>query len=189
MSDRNGYDDEPEDDDSRRRAVWGLSVLVMVAVIVVTFMVLFTGGHEGGSNDLVSGDDSALSGALGAPSSSVSASTRPTHRRSSRATRGSGAVAQLAAGINQLRAQQHLRPVTAASSAAAVRCAADRGNGPTCVPHYMFAQLDTRDPGATLVALEQVNRSWLLDSATKRMEVGWAKLAGGGYTVAVLKFP
>lgn len=177
---------------SRRRSLWGFAVLVMLAIIVVTFVVLFTGTNEGGSNDLTTGsDDSTLSGALpgsSSPSRPSPSSPSTTHSRTP-AVAGGPAVAGLARRINALRTDAGLQPVVAQPSDGADSCAASEGSGPTCVPHYMYAQVPDRDPATTMQALESVNRSWLLDAATLRIEIGFAKLPDGGYDCALLKFP
>jgi hypothetical protein len=187
--------DDYGDDDarlSRRRSLWGFAVLVMVAIIVVTFVVLFTGSNEGGSNDLTTGsDDSTQSGAM--PGSSSPSSPSPSSRSRSRSTppavAGGPAVAGLARRINALRTEAGLPRVVAQPSDDADSCAASEGSGPTCVPHYMYAQVPDRDPATTMQALESVNRSWLLDASTLRIEIGFAKLPEGGYDCALLKFP
>jgi hypothetical protein len=88
-----------------------------------------------------------------------------------------------------LRAGSGLRPVVAQPSDDAKACAESQGNGPTCAPHYIFTQLSDQNPATALQALESANRSWLLDSTTLRMEVGFVKLPDGGYECALLKFP
>ncbi|MGN6605938.1 MAG: hypothetical protein ACTHMS_02855 [Jatrophihabitans sp.] len=193
MSDR--YDDRDDPARlSRRHGLWGLAVLVMAAIIVVTFVVLFTGSHEGGSQDYTGTDDSTIAGAQ--PGVSSPAVSTPSSAPSSAPSRpkpppvvGGPAVAGLARQINQLRTSAGLQPVTAQSSQDATACAAAGGNGPTCVPHYMYAQVPDQDPVTAFKSLESVNKSWLLDANTLRMEIGFAKLPSGNYNCAVLKFP
>lgn len=198
----NEYDEEQT---RRRHGLWGLAVLVMLAVIVVSFMILFTGGHTGGSNNLGQ-DDSTLSGALPTPGTSSTAdrsSTAPATSASSSASSSSaaptcvgsgscplsGQVAGIAAGINDLRINQGLRPVPASASAAALQCALAQGNGPTCAPHYMFAGVGAPTAAAAVAALQNVNESWLLDPTITHLQIGWTRGSDGRYYCAVLKFP
>ena len=192
----------PEYDQSteRRHGLWGLAVLVMIAVIVVAFIILFTGGKNGSSGS-AGQDDSTLSGAL--PSGHHSSSHAPQQTssagvsqtsvatppcQSSTACPFNGDVSGVAAGINELRIKQGVSPVPASTSANAQQCAAAHGSGSHCVPHFMYAGLNTNDAAAAVKALENVNASWLLDPTIKRIEIGWAREPGGRYDCAVLKY-
>jgi hypothetical protein len=190
-----------DDDGRRRHGLWGLAVLVMIAVIVVSFMILFTGGHTNGSSG-PGQDDSTLSGALPSGSARSSNAAGPAPRSSSVSTGSSsappcaagaacplsGQIASIAAGINNLRINQGLRPVPASGSSAAQQCAVTQGSGPTCVPHFMYAGVADANPDDAVKALQNVNESWLLDPTVTRLEIGWVRGAGR-YNCAVLKFP
>jgi hypothetical protein len=185
-------DRDTTEDDARRHGLWGLGVLAMIAVVVVSFMILFTGGKEGDEDATSIQDDSTLSGAL--PSSGRQGSPNSTHpaRRSTTSTprtTGGANLQALAAGINELRIKQGLSAVTAGPSENAQECAAARGEGPTCVPHFMWTQVDSPDAESAVKSLQNVNQSWLLDPTTTRFEIGWSRDPGGRYNCVVLKFP
>jgi hypothetical protein len=186
--------------EERRHGLWGLAVLVMVAIIVVAFVLLLSGG--GASHNGTAGqDDSTLSGAL--PSGSHGGS-RPAGRSSTpaairtslpaRACHGSGPcpvngdVAGVAAGINALRIAHGLAAVPARASVNAQDCAAAHGNGPSCIPHYMYAKVGGTTAASAVQALEHVNAAWLLDPSITRFEIGFARELDGGYDCAVLKY-
>jgi len=186
--------------EARRHGLWGLGVLVMIAIVVVSFMILFTGGNDG-SGPANSQDLTTLSGALGTshpparhPSSPHSATTHPSSTTPSGCA-GSTSCAQgadvtaVAAGINALRTGAGLKAVPAAASPNAQQCAIAHGSGPTCVPHYMWSQTNSPTAAAAVAALQRVNRAWLLDPSTTRFEIGYVRGADGGYDCAVLKFP
>lgn len=186
-------DPDQREDDARRHGLWGLGVLAMIAVVVVSFMILFTGGKEGDQDSSTIQDDSTLSGALpssGSHRTAHSRSTAPSSATSSR-PRVSGApnLRALAAGINELRIRQGVSAVSAGPSDNAQDCAMTRGDGPTCVPHFMWTQVDSLDPEAAVRALQNVNESWLLDPTTTRFEIGWSRDPGGRYNCVVLKYP
>lgn len=169
--------------------MWGLAVLGMVALIVVAFLILFTGGKSGGNND--GGSTSYGSSAFGngrsshphKPSASRSAS------QSTSAAAATGDAASLAAAINALRARHGLSAVTASVSSNAQACAAAHGGGATCVPHYIYAVVANTDGPKVAQALADVNETWLLAKDATRIEIGFAVDAKGGYDCAVLRFP
>ncbi len=94
----------------------------------------------------------------------------------------------MAAAVNALRAQHGLSSVTASASPNAQQCAAARGGGSTCVPHYIFAQVPSTDGATVVAALAKVNASWLLAPDATRIEVGFSD-SGGAILCAVLRFP
>jgi hypothetical protein len=198
VTDPYGYDDEVGG--SRRRGLWGLSVLAMIAVVVVAFVTLFTGGQKGGEDQPTvrrsvtppalssSAPESPAPGSSAPGSSASSSSSTPSPSRSSVSPLAESALA-VAAGINRLRQEASLPNVRATTSPAADQCAATQGSGATCVPHYMYAQVSTTEAAPTVAALRSVSTPWLLDPTTRRIEIGWAKLSSGAWSCAVLKFP
>lgn len=207
MSDQPQY----EDGESRRHGLWGLGVLVMIAIIVVAFMILFTGTNTGKSKD-DNGTTVYGSSAFGASPSGTSPSGRSSshspskqpgrhHVKSqstavapctdaSKACPVSGDVTQVADAINALREQHGLNPVAASGSEGAQECAAAHGAGSTCFPHYIYAELNSTDGAAAVKALQSVNESWLLAPDATKIEVGWAEEPQGGrFDCVVLRFP
>jgi len=187
------YDESQE----RRHGLWGLGVLVMIALVVVAFIIIFTGGGSGKSNN--NATSSYGSGAFSDSPSKAHSSTPAGHSSSSASSSSvpragcvgscTAEVAALADAINALRTQHGLAAVAASESANAQACAAARGGGSACVPHYMYARVSSTDGAAAAKALEGVNESWLLAKDATRIEVGFSPIAGGGYNCAVLRFP
>lgn len=183
-----------EADQRRRHGLWGLGVLAMIAVVVIAFILLFTGGKHGADNGSGGQDDSTLSGALPGQSGTSHAgggrsATSTSHvRPSTSASSLPAGLSGIAAGINELRIRNGLSPVPASGSADAQGCAVSRGEGSSCVPHYMYAHVGSSDASAAVAALQNVNSSWLLDPTIERIEIGLVPDPGGGYDCAVLKF-
>ena len=186
-------------DGDRKRGLWGLTVLAMLAVIVITFVVLFTGSKEGGPDDLPVATDTASTEPITnltpstskspTPSSAPTSSSSPSSKPSPSKPPQTDEALALAERINALRAQSNLPAVPAAATRGARECAAANGSSPSCRPHFIYATVASTDALTTMDALQQVSATWFLEATTTRMEIGWAKLAGGNYNVAVLKNP
>lgn len=182
---------EDVDDGSRRRGLWGLSVLAMAAVIVLTFVVLFTGSKEGGPDDLPVGAPTSSSEPITnlSPTSTTPGPSSSTGSSAPSRPVASDDVLALTNQINVLRSRSSVPAVTATGSRAARECAARGGAGSACVPHYIYASVPSTDATATMQALRAVSTPWFLDRSTQRLEIGWARLPSGAYNCAVLKFP
>jgi hypothetical protein len=183
-----------EEASARRRAVFGLLSLAVVALLVVGLMVLFIGrGHSGGNNDGRAAAASTLSTGSSTASTPSSASTRPSSSpRSPSPTPTSSVVscpsptpcaidgdAGAVAALNAFRTSHNLPVVHGAVTAAAQQCALAQGNGPSCEPSYAWQPVPSHDGTAAIGLIAGRNTPWLLDSAMTSFGVGWAFVPGG----------
>lgn len=208
-----------DDSEARRRATWGLTILALVAVLIVAIMVFFVGTSGGKKNTVGDVAEPSLttetsgspqpSGSATHPSStahsSPSRSKTPTTSASATHPKATstanpcpsptpcavdGDAGQAVEAVNAFRVQHGLPPVAGSVSANAQQCALHEGSGPTCVPHYSWEPVATRD-GAKAVGAVAGNggSKWLLDPGMKSFSVGWAYAPGGGghYEFVILK--
>lgn len=206
-----------DDNEARRRATWGLMILALVAVLIVAIMVFFVGTSGGKKNtvgdiaepSLPSSGSAQPTGSATHPSStarsSPSRSKTPTTASATHPKATStanpcpsttpcavdGDDGQAVDAVNAFRVQHGLAAVPGSVSANAQQCALHEGSGPTCVPHYSWEPVATRD-GAKAVGAVTGNGSgskWLLDPGMKSFSVGWAYAPGGGghYEFVILK--
>lgn len=207
-----------EDVESRRRALWALLVLVLVAVFIGAIMVFVLGTSGGGDNHNVSdagdtpGTTPAAATSHAATHAAATAHSSPSHRPSTPAgpkptstanpcpsaqpcavTNDDGQAVQ---ALNAFRVS-HGRPAVPGSvSAKAAQCALSQGNGPSCQPHYSWQPGAATPDGAKVIAAiagRSDGSQWLLDPAMTSFNVGWAYAPGAGgaaghYEFAVLKF-
>ncbi len=200
----------------RRRAAWGLTILVLLAVLIVAVMVFVLGTSGGPSKPVGLADGSTPAGAsTSAPpssaqstatsaapanSSSTSASTTPTVARptstgspcpSTAPCVVSGDAGQVVQALNAFRTSHGSPAVPGAVSAGAAACALGHGGGPTCQPHFSWEPVGSTQDGAKVVSLiAGRGTGWLLDPQMSSFSVGWVYFpsgSGGHYECAVLK--
>jgi hypothetical protein len=192
----------PSGDDeatARRRAVFGLITLAIVALLIVGLMVLFFGrGQSSGNGDGPAGAVPPLAGEPSTTSTPPSASTRVSSSPTTRPTRSTSTPvncpspapcaiegdAGVIAALNTLRTTHNLTAVPGAVTAAAQQCALTQGNGPSCEPSYAWQPVPTHDGAAAISLIAGRNTPWLLDSAMTSFGVGWALVPGGPGTAA-----
>lgn len=197
-----------EEDGSRRRAVWGLLVLALIATIFVAIMVFVLGTSSGlKSNQPEAGTGPTSAGSASqpappprsptsAPPSSGTQSPSPAVNTahpcpSSAACIVDGDVGGLVQAINTLRARNGLPAVPGTVSPKAQQCAVQQGSGSSCQPHFAWQPVPT--PNGTLV-VTKIGAQWLLDRGMTSFSVGWAYVpngptATGQWECAVIKFP
>jgi hypothetical protein len=200
------------DDDSRRRAMWGLVLLALIAVLVVTVMVFFVGSsggnHQGigGTGDTTLPTQSSASpshtpsrvrtSATSAPPTTVSPIPTSTANPCPSAVPCAvpGDAGQAVTALNQFRTEHGQPPVPGAVTPQAQQCAVGEGSGPSCEPHYSWQPVSTQDGSKVISGIAGRNdgTQWLLDPAMSSFSVGWAYApgAGGGaghYECAILK--
>lgn len=197
--------------DPRRRAIWGLIVLALVAAVVAAFMLFFLGTSDHHRNDAVVGLGSTSKPAEPSGSKSHPSSRAPTSPKRATSARPkptstanpcpaavpcavAGDSGHAVAALNDFRVRHGLRPVPGAVSPQAQLCALQEGSGPSCEPHYSWEPVPTQDgPGViSKITGGSGGTQWLLDAAMSSFSVGWAYApgAGGGpglYECAILK--
>jgi hypothetical protein len=197
---------------SRRRALWGLSILAAVAVLVVALMLVLPGkfGNGRGGAGLAATSSTSQPApqttalaptATGAstPTSST-ASGRPTQTStanpcpSTAACVVAGDDGGVVAALNAFRAGHGRSAVPGAVTAQAGQCALSQGDGPSCAPHYAWQPVSARDGAKviTMIASRSEGMAWLLDPAMTSFSVGWAYQPSGAggpgqYECAILK--
>jgi hypothetical protein len=204
-----------EDADSRRRALWALLILVLVAVLIGAIMVFVIGTSGGGTDHGLTGGSLApeptqptppTSGAH--PSSRHPSTPAPVHppvrpkpvgtanpcpsSRPCAVPNDSGGAIQ---ALNDFRVHHGRKAVPGSVSSKAEQCALSQGNGSSCVPHYSWQPGSNKPDGAKVIAAiaaRSDGMQWLLDPAMSSFSVGWAYTPGGGgaghYDCAILKF-
>jgi hypothetical protein len=202
------------EEDSRRRATWGLIVLALIASLVVALMVFFVGtsGGDHRNRGLAGTGDTSLptqpvgsateapSGARTSPTGALSTSALP--KPTSTANPCPSAVpcavtgdsGQAASALNSFRVSHGRAPVPGAVSSQAQQCALREGSGPSCEPHYSWEPVPTQDGSQviTMIAGLGAGMQWLLDPAMSSFSVGWAYAPGanggpGHYECVILK--
>lgn len=212
------FPDEITDEDergSRRRAAWGLTVLVLAAVVVIALIMIFGGTSKTPSTTVAdvpgpattsqpapsagssAPPTTASSGGAASTPATSSTSAAPSTSASSSAAPGSKHCPSAAPCIipgddggaldaaNALRRQHGLPAVPGSVTPNAQQCAIDQGSGPSCVPHFAWQPLSSQDGAACVAA---ISPSWMLDPTIKTLSVGWA-LIGGQWQCAFLKAP
>lgn len=212
MSDLLASESDDAEQDPRRRAIWGLIVLAMIAALIVTFMLFFVGTSGDHRNEGLTGVGTTTppthrGGSESRPSSRAptrpkasSPSARPTPTSTANpcpsaapcAVTGDGGQAVTA--LNNFRVSHGGRPVPGAVSAQAQQCALSEGNGPSCEPHYAWQPAPTQDGSRVIdmITGRGGGLQWLLDPAMSSFSVGWAYApvaggSGGHYECAILK--
>ena len=204
----------PSDEDavSRRRALWALLVLVLVAVLIGAVMVFVIGSSGGDSNNGLTGGSiapvptqPANSSHPSSPHRSTPAPTptsvppKPTSTAnpcpSSRPCAVPNDIGQAVQALNNFRVHHGRKAVPGSVSAKAQQCALSQGNGSSCVPHYSWQPGSNKQDGAQVIAAiaaRSDGTQWLLDPAMSSFSVGWAYTPGSGgaghYECAILKF-
>lgn len=195
----------------RRHAIWGLTVLAFVAIILVSLLILFGGGNgpsnspnqnalptgpavtyrSGASHGATSKAAQTTSAAptSAAPTTSLPASParsgNPCGAQQSCLVSGDGGAL---AAFNAFRAQHGVPPVAGGVSSNAQTCALNQGSGSTCVPHYAWTGVPTQDGAQAIAKISGFGSSWMLDKGIQRIDVGWAYV-GGQYQCVLLKSP
>jgi hypothetical protein len=207
---------EAEEREARRRATWGLGLLALVAVLVVTIGVfaLGTSGGDNGSGDSA-GQILPTESATSAGPTRVTAHPKPTKRASHSRTPSptsthpkpkptstanpcptsapctvAGDAGQAVQALNDFRVKHGQPAVPGSVTAGAGQCALREGDGPTCVPHYSWQPVPTLDGAKAVgaVAGTGAGTKWLLDPAMKSFSIGWAYSPGGKhFEFAILK--
>jgi hypothetical protein len=177
---------------ARKRAVFGLLTLALVALLVVGLMVLLF-GHRHNSTSGRAGAAPTLPSEPPATSTAGSASTRPSSSPSTHPTTPTSTAvscpsptpcaipgdAGVVAALNALRTGHGLPAVPGAVTAGAQQCALAQGDGPSCQPSYAWQPVPTHDGTAAITLIAGRNTPWLIDSAMTSFGVGWAYVPGG----------
>lgn len=165
----------------RRRAAWVLVVGALIAVIVVSAAVLFTG---------TPGDSPVAGGPAGPSSTAPSAAPSPTPSASPTAHRRlPGDDGNLLRALNAYRTTHHRRAVTATVSPAAQLCASSGGAENRCPTPYYWEPVEAAD-GRLVIHKITADRSgvqWLLDPAMSSVQIGWARGTDGLHLCALIK--
>ncbi len=194
---------------ARRRALWGLLILAVIAGLLLGLMALFLGGSGGGHSGGTAAGGGTLSAQSQPPASAVVTPTRtpatsakttaaPTRRPSTTAHPTPASTANpcpstapcvvagddggAGAALNAFRTSHGLPAVRGGATAQAQQCALSQGNGPTCAPHYAWQPVTTRDGAKVISAIAGLGdgRQWLLDPGMTSFSVGWAYVPGPG---------
>jgi hypothetical protein len=197
---------DPESE-HRRRAVWGLTILGLAAVIVVALMVFLIGSS--GSNDTsglphagqipehsTPADSGAHSSTQHRSSSSSGPSAPGTTSASTTATSSctsgtsctlDGDAGGVIDAINTFRKSNGQAAVPGATTEQAKTCSLNSGGG-GCPSSYFWEPVYPQDGAAvvTKIASRGDGRSFLLDPSMKSLQVGWA-LVGGQYSCTVVE--
>jgi hypothetical protein len=196
---------EEEQTASRRRALWGLTLLVAIAVLVIALMLLVFGRSPSGrgsqgvpaavATTAANHPGPTTGGTLThsstetspVPSPSPSATTRPAQTSTASPCPSTapcvvgGDDGGVIAALNALRTSHGLAAVPGAPTGPAQECALSQGDGPTCVPHYAWQPVPVHD-GATVISAiagRAEGAAWLLDPNMTSFSVGWAYAPGG----------
>jgi cytoskeletal protein RodZ len=189
----------------RRRALWGLLILALAAVIVVALMVFFigsSGGHNSGlpntsqipelssSAPASSSAHSATSSASSSSASrtpSTSASTQATTKCSSGNTCTlEGDAGHVIDAINAFRRTNGQATLPGTTTDAAKQCSLNSGGG-DCPSSYFWEPVTPQDGSMVVqkIASRSDGRAFLLNPSMKSLQVGWAYL-GGQYSCTVV---
>jgi hypothetical protein len=185
----------------RRRAVWGLTILGLAAVIVVALMVFLIGTSGNDKNGLpntknipelstspgTSQQTSTNSSAPPSRPATTSASTTATTKCSS----GSSCTLEGDAGhvidaINNFRKSNGQSVVPGTTTDQAKTCSLNNGSG-DCPTSYFWEPVSPQDGSAVVqkIASRSDGRSFLLSPSMKSLQVGWAYV-GGMYSCTVV---
>jgi hypothetical protein len=200
---RGGFDERAF---RRRRALRGLIVLAVAAVIVTGLMLLFGGSGRSARSVAPPPADITSSPATGPAGSSPGGATptRTAPKRTRSATmppvihRGNPCPTQpacavsgdagLVAAVTSYRTDHHVPAVAGTVSTNAQTCALRRGSGSTCVPHYAWTNVPNQDAALAVSKIADFSSSWMLDPGMQRLEVGWA-WNGQSWDCVLLKTP
>jgi hypothetical protein len=207
----------PSDEDvqSRRRALWALLVLVLVAVFIGAIMVFVIGSSGGGTHHGLGGSDDTTEPTQSSsrpPTSSAARTGRTTPTRppstSARPKATSTAnpcpstapcavaddVGSAVQALNDFRVRHGRPAVPGSASAKAAQCALSQGDGASCRPHYSWQPGAATADGAKVISAiagRSDGMQWLLDPEMSSFTVGWAYSPGAGgaghYECAILK--
>ena len=203
-----------EETASRRRALWGLVVLVALGVIVGLMMVVVGRSRSGRSGEgLVGVAPTTLASppALGTVASQARPPTTSSNSTGSASMTGHPTLTSTAgrcpstapcvvagdggavAALNAFRTSHGRAVVPGAATGPAQQCALSQGNGPSCAPHFAWQPVPTRDGTKviSMIASRNDGVAWLLDPDMTAFRVGWAYVPGadgsGQYWCAILK--
>jgi cytoskeletal protein RodZ len=187
----------------RRRALWGLTILGLAAVIVVALMVFLIGTSGGNDNNGIpntrgipelsttpgSGQHSSThssSSSSHSSSASTSASTPATTKCSS----GTSCTLEGDAGhvidaINNFRKSNGQAAVSGTATQEAMACSLNYGNT-GCPTSYFWEPVFPQDGSAVVekIASRSDGRSFLLSPSMKSVQIGWAYV-GGQYSCTI----
>jgi hypothetical protein len=203
---------DDEEAPSRGRAAWGLIVLALVAILVVTLMVFVVGTSGGGKRHPVLAEATSTSPSStaasphrtsGAPKS-ASHSPTPTAGPTTPVTGNpcpsaapcvvNGDGGQVLKAINDFRVAHGVPSVPGMVTPDAQTCAVQSGDGATCAPHFFWEPVPAQDGAQVLgkIVGSGGGTPWLLDPGAISFSAGWAYAPGPGgapghFECAVLK--
>jgi hypothetical protein len=187
----------------RRRAVWGLTILGLAAVIVVALMVFLIGTSGGNDNGLpntsqipelsttpASGQHSSSHPSSSSSSHSSPASTSASTTATTKCSSGTSCTLEGDAGhvidaINNFRRSNGQAAVSGTATDAAKACSLNNGDG-NCPTSYFWEPVFPQDGSAVVekIASRGDGRSFLLSPSMKSVQIGWA-FVGGQYSCTV----
>lgn len=188
----------------RRRAVWGLTILGLAAVIVVALMVFLIGSSGGDDNNGLPNTSQIpeLSTTAGSTQQSTSQQTSTSARSSPPSTSASttattkcssgssctleGDAGHVIDAINTLRTSNGQQAVPGTTTDAAKTCSLNNG-GSGCPSSYFWEPVSPQN-GSDVVEkiLDKTDgRSFLLNPSMKSLQIGWAYV-GGMYSCTVI---
>jgi hypothetical protein len=186
----------------RRRAVWGLTILGLAAVIVVALMVFLIGSSGSDNNGLPNtsdipelssnpGSSQHSSSHSASSSSSASASSSASTAATTKCSSGSSCTLDGDAGhvidaINNFRATNGRSVVPGTTTSQAKTCSLNNGGG-DCPTSYFWEPVSPQDGAAVVekIASRSSGRSFLLDQSMKSVQIGWAYV-GGQYSCTIV---
>lgn len=185
----------------RRRAIWGLTILGLAAVIVVALMVFLIGSSGGGDDNGLpnAGDIPESSSTAGSSqhssshsaSSSSSASSSASTTATTKCSSGSSCTLDGDAGhvidaINALRTSNGQQAVPGTTTEAAKTCSLNSG-GSGCPSSYFWEPVSPQNGSDVVKKIldKSDGRSFLLNPSMKSLQIGWAYV-GGMYSCTVI---
>jgi hypothetical protein len=188
----------------RRRAVWGLTILGLAAVIIVALMVFLIGTSGGDDNSGLpntsqipelsttpgSGQHSSSRPPSSSSSHSSAASTSASTTATTKCSSGTSCTLEGDAGhvidaINNFRKSNGQPAVSGTATDAAKTCSLNSGDG-DCPTSYFWEPVFPQDGSAVIekIASRSDGRSFLLSPSMKAVQIGWAYV-GGQYSCTV----
>jgi len=189
---------------ARRRALWALLVIALVAAVLVALMAFFLGtSKHGGGSKLPLATDVSPDPTSSSPVAAQHSSHSARHGHGSHGTHGGtsspddlsapttsapagscpgsapcilpGDPGQLVVALNNLRAQHHLPAVTGTATPKAQSCAVHNGDTGSCPSTYYWEPVEAQDGKEVLTKIEgNGGTSFLLSPTLKAIAVGWA---------------
>jgi hypothetical protein len=159
----------------RRRAAWVLLVIGLIGIIVIGWVVLFTGARGG-------------SPTRAAPVKPVAPSSSPHHSPS--ATKHlTGDEGNLLAALNRYRTRHGRSAVSGTVSTAAQTCASSGGAENRCPAAYYWEPVDSASGQAVIdkIVAKDGGAQWLLDRGLTAVQIGWARGTDGLHLCAIIK--